>query len=150
MPRRRKARLPAASKGTVVLDSGAITKVALADLLACSIVEDLSGRGWAVCIPAAALAEVITGRAKTDAPIERLIKQVGNTMDCGEKLAKAAGVLRTKAIRRKKVHPSGPSGIDAIVAAATVACQPSIVLTTDADDMGALLVAAELATVIRV
>ncbi len=147
MPRRRKARLPAATKGTVVLDSGAITKVALADLLACSIVEDLSGRGWAVCIPAAALAEVITGRAKTDAPIERLIKQVGNTIDCGERLAKAAGVLRTKAIRRKKLPPSG---IDAIVAAATVACQPSIVLTTDADDMGALLVAAELATVIRV
>ena len=147
MSRRRKARLPAATKGTVVLDSGAITKVVLADLLACSIVEDLSGRGWAVCIPAAALAEVITGRAKNDAPIERLIKQVGNTMDCGETLAKAAGVLRTKAIRRKKLPPSG---IDAIVAAATAACQPSIVLTTDADDMGALLVAAELATVIRV
>ena len=147
MPRRRKARLPAAIRGTVVLDSGAITKVALADLLACSIVEDLSGRGWAVCIPAPALAEVITGRAKTDAPIERLIKQVGNTVDCGEGLAKAAGVLRTKANRRKKLLPSG---IDAIVAAATVVCQPSIVLTTDADDMGALLVAAELATVIRV
>jgi hypothetical protein len=147
MPRRRKARLPAATKGTVVLDSGAITKVAFADLLACSIVEDLSGRGWGVCIPAAALAEVITGRAKTDAPIERLIKQVGNIMNCGERLAKAAGVLRTKAIRRKKLPPSG---IDAIVAAAAVACQPSIVLTTDADDMSVLLVAAELATVIRV
>jgi predicted nucleic acid-binding protein len=147
MPLRRKARLPAATKGTLVLDSGAITKVALADLFACSIVEDLSGRGWTVCIPAAALAEVITGRAKTDAPIERLIKQVGNTLDCGERLAKAAGVLRTKAVRRKKLPPSG---IDAIVAAATVACQPSIVLTTDADDVGALLVAAELATVIRI
>lgn len=147
MPRRRKARLPAATKGTVVLDSGAITKVAFADLLACSIVEDLSGRGWAVCIPAAALAEVITGRAKTDAPIDRLIKQVGNIMNCGERLAKAAGVLRTKAIRRKKLPPSG---IDAIVAAAAVACQPSIVLTTDADDMSVLLVAAHLATVIRV
>ena len=103
-----------------------------------------------MCIPAAALAEVITGRAKTDAPIERLIKQVGNTMDCGERLAKVAGVLRTKAIRCKKLPPSGPSGIEAIVAAATVACQPSIVLTTDPDDMGALLAAAELATVIRV
>ena len=130
-----------------MLDSGAITKVALADLLACSIVEDLSGRGWVLCIPAVALAEVITGRTKTDAPIERLIKQIGNTMDCGERLAKAAGVLRTKAIRRKKFVPSG---IDAIVAAVTVACQPSIVMTTDADDMGALLVTAELATVIGV
>ncbi len=147
MPLRRKARLPAGTKGTLVLDSGAITKVALADLLACSIVEDLSGRGWTVCIPAAALVEVITGRAKTDAPIERLIKQVGNLLDCGERLAKAAGVLRTKEVRRKKLPPSG---IDAIVAAATIACQPAIVLTTDADDMGALLVAAELATVIRV
>jgi predicted nucleic acid-binding protein len=147
MPRKRKARFPASTKGTVVLDSGAITKVAFADLLACSIIEDLSRRGWVVCIPAAALAEVITGRAKTDAPIERLIKQAGNTMDCGERLAKAAGVLRAKVIRRKKLPPSG---IDAIVAATAVACQPSIVLTTDADDMNALLVAAELSTVIRV
>ncbi len=147
MPRKRKARLPVATKGTVVLDSGAITKVAFADLLACSIVEDLSGRGWVVCIPAAALAEVITGRAKTDAPIERLIKQVGNIMNCGERPAKAAGVLRTKATRSKKLPPSG---IEAIVAAATVACQPSIVLTTDADHMNALLVAAELSMVIRI
>ncbi len=147
MPRKPKARFPVSTKGTVVLDSGAITKVAFADLLACSVVEDLSRRGWAVCIPAAALAEVITGRAKTDAPIERLIKQVGNIMNCGERLAKTAGVLRTKAIRGTKLPPSG---VDAIVAAAAVACQPSIILTTDADDMNALLVTAELSTVIRV
>jgi hypothetical protein len=90
---------------------------------------------------------VITGRAKTDVPIERLTKQVGNTLSCRETLAKAAGVLRTKAIRHKKLPPSG---IDAIVAAAAVACQPSIVLTTDADDMSTLLAFAELAMVIPV
>ena len=44
--------------------------------------------------------------------------------------------------------PLGGSG--AVVAAAAVACQPSIVLTTDADDMNALLAAAELAMVIPV
>ena len=147
MPRRRKAPLPAASSGVLVLDSGAITKVAFADRLACAIVDDLSRRGWTVCIPAVTLAEVISGRPKTDAAIERLVKGVANTVDCGEALAKAAGALRTMSRR-----PSAalPSGIDAIVAAVAVANQPAIVLTTDVDDMIKLLASAPTATVIRV
>jgi len=80
-------------------------------------------------------------------PIERLIKQVGNTVDCGESLGKAAGVLRAAALGRKR---SNPSGVDAIVAAVAVHCQPSIVLTTDLDELTALLRSAELATVIGV
>ena len=147
MPRRRKARLPAATKGTVVLDSGAATKLAIADHLACSILENLLGRGWVVCIPAVVLAEVITGRAKTDVPIERVIKQVANTVACGESSAKAAGILRAKTSRAKRTTPSG---IDAIVAAVAVACEPSVVLTTDPNDMISLLVSANLAMVIRV
>ena len=147
MSRRRKAPLPATTRGVVVLDSGAITKVAFADTLACSIVEDLSGRGWTICIPAVTLAEVVSGHPRTDAAVERLVKQVSNTVDCGETLAKAAGILRTRSGRSKKVSPSG---IDAIVAAVADGNQPSIVLTTDADDMSSLLVSTELATVIRV
>jgi predicted nucleic acid-binding protein len=133
--------------GVVVLDSGAVTKVAFAELLACAIVEDLSGRGWTVCIPAVTLAEVITGRAKTDVAVERLVKRVANTVDCGERLAKAAGVLRAKATRPKTTPPSA---IDAIVASVGAASQPSVVLTTDPDDMNALLLSADLASVIRV
>ena len=147
MPRRRKTPLPATTRGVLVLDSGAITKVAFADLLACAILEDLSRRGWTICIPAVTLTEVVTGRAKTDAAIERLVKQVANTVPCGEGLAKAAGVLRTRSRRPNK---DAPSGIDAIVAAVAVANQPSIVLTTDVDDMRSLLLTADLATVIRV
>jgi predicted nucleic acid-binding protein len=131
----------------VVLDSGAITKVAFADLLACSIVEDLSRRGWTVCIPAVTLAEVISGRPRTDAAVERLVKRVAHTMDCGEALAKDAGTLRT---RSRRPSLASPSGIDAIVAAVAVGNQPSIVLTTDADDMSRLLASAPAATVIRV
>ena len=147
MSRRRKAPLPATTRGVVVLDSGAITKVAFADTLACSIVEDLSGRGWTICIPAVTFAEVISGRPRTDAAVERLVKRVANTVDCGETLAKAAGILRARASGSKKFSPSG---IDAIVAAVADGSQPSIVLTTDADDMSTLLVSTELATVIRV
>jgi hypothetical protein len=53
-------------------------------------------------------------------------------------------------LRLCRVRKLPPSGLDAIVAATAVACQPSIIPTTDADDGNALLVAAELATVIRV
>ena len=147
MQRLRKLRLPTATRGLVVLDSGAITKVAFADLLACAIVEDLSRRGWTVCIPAVTLAEVISGRPRTDAAVERLVKRVANTVDCGEDLAKAAGTLRT---RSRRANVASPSGIDAIVAAIAVGNQPSIVLTTDADDMSRLLGSAPTATVVRV
>ena len=130
-----------------MLDSGAVTKVAFADLLACSIVEDLSRRGWSVCIPAVTLAEVITGSPRTDAAVERLVNRVANTIVCGEALAKAAGILRTGS---RRPNQASPSGIDAIVAAVAAGNQPSIVLTTDADDMGKLLASAGAATVIRV
>ena len=147
MQRRRKTRLPTATRGVLVLDSGAITKVANAHLLACSIVEDLSRAGWSVCIPAVTLAEVITGRPKTDAAVERFVKRVANTMVCGEALAKAAGTLRTKS---RRPNEASPSGIDAIVAAVAAGNQPSIVLTTDADDMSKLLASAPTAAVIPV
>src|SRR5262245_25565942 len=146
MPRRRKASLPA-TRGILVLDSGAVSKVAFADLLACSILEDLSRRGWMVCIPAVTLAEVITGRARNDAPVERLLKQVANTAPCGEATAKAAGVLRT---RCRRANQDAPSGIDAIVAAVAADSQPSIILTTDVDDFRSLLVSTELVSVIGV
>ena len=146
MPRRRKASLPA-TRGVLVLDSGAVSKVAFADLLACSILEDLSRRGWMVCIPAVTLAEVVTGRARNDAPIERLVKRVANTASCGEVIAKAAGVLRA---RHRSPSKDSPSGIDAIVAAVAAAHQPSIVLTTDVDDFRSLLASTGLASVIGV
>ena len=119
----------------------------LTALLACAILEDLSRRGWTVCIPAVTLAEVVTGRPGNDVPIDRLVKRVANTVPCGEGLAKAAGVLRTGYRRAKE---DSPSGIDAIVAAVAAANQPSIVLTTDIDDFRSLLVSAELASVIGV
>jgi predicted nucleic acid-binding protein len=146
MPRRRKAALPP-TRGVLVLDSGAVSKVAFADLLACSILEDLSRRGWTVCIPAVTLAEVIAGRARHDVPIERLVNRVANTAPCGEALAKAAGVLRTRTRRAKE---DSPSGIDAIVAAVAAANRPSIVLTTDAGDFRSLVASTGLVSVIGV
>jgi predicted nucleic acid-binding protein len=121
--------------------------VAFADRIACAIVEDLSRRGWTVCIPAVTLAEVITGRPKTDAAVERLVQRIGNTVDCGEALAKAAGALRTKS---RLTGEALPSGIDAIVAAVAVGYQPSILLTTDEGDMSRLLASAPSAKVIGV
>src|SRR5437868_3916418 len=79
------------------------------------------------------------GRPRSDVPVGRLLRQVSDTVVCDERLAGAGGALRARARGSAR-----PSGIDAIVAAVAVARQPSVVLTTDPDDLSALLAAAML------
>ena len=64
-----------------------------------------------------------------------LVNYADNTIDCDEYLARVAGVLRSGPSKRKHV----PSGIDAIVAAVAASAQPSLLLTTDPEDMELLL-----------
>ena len=147
MTRKRPRPLPGNAIGLVVLDSGAVGRLALADPVASAVVEDLSRRGWTVCIPAVTLAEVIAGHPRTDVAVERLVNRVANTIDCDEVLAKAAGGLRARLGRHGKVVPSG---IDAIVAAVAARHPPAIVLTTDEGDLGRLLGSTPSARVLRV
>ena len=146
MARRRKRRLPSGSGGLVVLDPGAITKIANEyDSVARGMWETLTTSGWRSCIPVVTLAEIITGRAHEDATINLLARQVDSTVDCDDRLARAAGSLRFAC------HGTAtPSGTDSIVAAVAEANQPSIVLTTDPDDLSALLARAEQAMVVGV
>src|SRR5436309_5942590 len=124
MGRHRHLRLPAGVSGTVILDSGAITRLAEQDPIARALWRRLTEMGWRTAVPAVTLAEATTGRPGPDAPTNRLIRQVGHTLPCDERLGRAAGVLRSIALARR----SGASAIDAIVAAVVVASTPSIVL----------------------
>ena len=132
--------------GRLVLDSGAITKIAgQADPLARALWRELTLRGWTTCIPAVTLAEILTGRPRSDAAVNLLLKQVDALVDCDEPTARLAGILRAGA----RISPR-PSGIDAIVAAVASATQPSIVLTTDPADLRALLHDAPEAEIVAV
>jgi predicted nucleic acid-binding protein len=120
--------------GVVVLDSGAITKVAAGTSVDDDRWRILHQRGWLTAIPAAALAETMTG-TPIDARVHRLLKAVGGAVPCDERLGRLAGGLRARAFRTGRT----PSGIDAIVAATAMAVAPSVVLTTDPLDLAALL-----------
>ena len=135
MGQSRALRLPAGVSGVVVLDSGAISRLAEQDPIARALWRRLTELGWRTAVPAVTLAEATTGRPGPDAQTNRLIRQVGHTIPCDEQLGRSAGVLRTAALARRP----GASSIDAIVAAVAAANAPSIVLTTDPDDIGGLL-----------
>lgn len=147
MRRRRKRRLPGNVAGLVVLDSGATTRIARErDVVAREIWRELTERGWRSCVPAVTLAEVVTGRPREDAATNLLLRHVGHVIACDEALGRAAGARRFAIGRR----PVVPSSIAAIVAAVAAANQPSIVLTTDPDDLGLLLADEPRAMVVRV
>lgn len=132
--RRQRARLfSAASCGRLVLDGGALAKLADGDPVARAIWRELTERGWQSLLPAAVLSEVITGRA-SDARTNRLIAAIGEIGVDDEALGWLAGALRFRASARRK-----PSGVDALVAAHGAARPPSIVLTGDIADLEALL-----------
>ena len=146
MARRRKRRLPATTGGLVVLDSGAITKIANErDCVARAMWETLATDGWRSCIPAVTLVEITTGRPREDAAINLIARQAGSSVDCDDRLARAAGALRFACRRTATL-----SVTDSIVAAVADANQPSIVLTTDPNDISALLTRAQQAMVVGV
>ena len=91
--------------------------------------------GWTTALPGVTLAEATTGRPGPDAWTNRLVRLVGRTLPCDERVGRAAGAFRSAALARR----SGASGIDAIVAAVAEASAPSIVLTTDPGDLDGLL-----------
>jgi predicted nucleic acid-binding protein len=118
----------------VVLDSGAVERIESSKILR-GILRRLVDRGADVVIPAVVLAETVTGRG-SDATVNRVVARFG-TIVTPEAIALRAGVLRHRLpkARRKKV-----SAIDAVVAAhAVLSAAPTVLLTTDVDDLEALV-----------
>ena len=115
---------------TLVLDSGGVT--ALAGQRA--RLAELRRRGeWPPQIPSVVLAEALTGDHRRDHAENKLIS-LCQVRPVTEVHARAAAHLRTSTGRAATI-----SATDAVVAAFAAAFRTAVVLTSDPDDLAALL-----------
>ena len=123
---------------TLILDSGGIG--ALAGQRA--RLAELRRRGlWPPQIPAIVLTDALPGDHRRDFHENQLVRMC-QVRDVTERLARDAALLRTRSGRASTI-----SATDAVVAAFAVGCADPIVLTSDPDDLNAL-VAEQTPTVI--
>ena len=113
----------------LILDSGAVTGLARQSRqLAESLRLDESPDIWSTIVPALVLVECLSGRQRIDAVVNRFLKECVVVDGPHEKLARRAGVIRTRAGRG--------SAVDAVVVA--MAEPGGAVLTGDVKDLTAL------------
>lgn len=114
---------------TLVLDSGGLSALAGRP----ARLAELRRRGlWPAQIPAAVLAEALTGGHRRNFHVNRLLRAC-QIRDVGEGLARAAAGLRTATGRAGTI-----SAVDAIVIAHAATCADPVVLTGDLADLTAL------------
>ena len=117
---------------TVVLDSGAVTRLARKDHLSAARIGSLKRHGvWPPVVPSVVLVECLTGRQRMDAVTNRFLKGCDVEEQLPEQIARKAGRLRDRTGRASEI-----SAVDAVVVA--VAEPDGIVLSTDPEDLGAL------------
>jgi predicted nucleic acid-binding protein len=115
---------------TLILDSGGVS--ALAGQRA--RLAELRRRGlWPAQVPAVVLTESLTGDHRPDFHENQLLRTC-QIRDVTERLARDAALLRTRTGRASTI-----SATDAIVAALAVTYPDPIVLTSDPDDLAALV-----------
>lgn len=113
----------------LVLDSGAVTRLAERSRDALALILALRGEGlWPPRVPAVVLVECLQGHAGRDANENRLLKTCDVAEAVPEALARRAALLRRRARRG--------SAVDALVVA--FAEPDGTVLTSDPDDLEAL------------
>ena len=123
--------------GAVVLDSGAVTRLAGRDRRSAARIGSLKRRGiWPPVVPSVVLAECLTGRQSIDAVTNRFLKGCDIEEQLPEQVARNAGRLRDRTGRASEI-----SAVDAVVVA--VAEPDGVVLSTDPEDLGALAVHAQ-------
>lgn len=113
----------------LVLDSGGVTRLAQRrqDTVALIAVFERDGL-WPPIIPSVVLAESLSGRPRTDALVNRLLRTCNIIEELPERLARRAGALRALA--------GQGSAVDAIVVA--MAEPGGAVLGSDLKDLRAL------------
>ncbi len=113
----------------LVLDSGGLSRLAEPRLQSVRLIETFHRDGlWPPVVPTVVLTESLSGRPRTDAAVNRLLKSCTVVEEIPEGLARRAGVLRALAGRG--------SAVDALVVA--TAEPGGAVLTGDVGDLGAL------------
>lgn len=137
--RRRGSRQPPAD-GRIVLDSGGLSAFTGRSPRARAWLRWINQHGGNVVVPAAVLVETVTGDAGRDAETNRVLRVLhgpAGPAPIDGRLARLAGALRYRA---GGDQAGGDHGIDALVAAEAVRTQaPIVVLTSDPDDLSALL-----------
>lgn len=115
---------------TLILDSGGVS--ALAGQRA--RLAELRRRGlWPARVPAVVLTESLTGDHRRDFHENQLLRMC-QIREVSEQLARDAALLRTRTRRANTI-----SATDAIVAALALISSDPIVLTSDPDDLTALV-----------
>ena len=120
---------PRRSPPRLILDSGAIIGWSRGDARTRAIIREAIARHWELRVPVVVLAETLRGGAR-DAPVNRVLKAVGTTATAPD-TGRAAGRLLGRT--------GGSNTADALVAAEALALPGSTVLTSDPDDLRALL-----------
>lgn len=113
----------------LILDSGAVIALSRSDTRARAALAAALEADAEVSIPAAVVAETVRDVA-SDAPVNRILKAVGEIDLVDEPVGRVAGRLLGRA--------GSSSSVDAIVVATAMEAGGAVVLTGDPDDLGAL------------
>lgn len=113
----------------LILDAGAVIALSRADERARAVLAAAVEVGADVSIPAVVVAETVRGVA-ADAPVNRVVKAVGEVDVATKAIGRTAGRLLGEA--------GSSSTVDAIVVATAVEASGAVILTGDPNDLGAL------------
>ncbi len=126
--------------GRLILDSGAVVGWSRGDLRIRAQVHGALARNRVVEVPVVVLTETLRGGPR-DAPVNRVLKSVGSS-PTEPTTGRAAGHLLGST--------GGRNSADALVAAEALRFSGSVILTSDPDDLNALLVDHPDVDVVRV
>lgn len=124
--------VPAATRGYMVLDSGALFALSVGDVEARAALLLAVRRGLTITIPTVVLAQVIRGGPQ-DAAVNRVLKEIGEFTVITTTLARQAGVLLRKT--------ATVDVVDALVATIALQQLPAVILTSDPGDLRTLVMA---------
>lgn len=113
----------------LILDSGAVIALSRNDARARAALAAAVEVGAEVTIPSIVLAETVRG-ASSDAPVNRVVKAVGDIASADEAACRSAGGLLATA--------RSTATIDAVVVATAIRLGGGVILTGDCDDLEAL------------
>ena len=113
----------------LILDAGAVIALSRADHRARAVLAAAREARVEVSIPSVVVAETVRGTA-ADAPVNRVLKAVGQVDAADEAIGRTAGRL---------LGDAGSSAtVDAVVVATAVEAGGAVVLTGDPEDLSAL------------
>jgi predicted nucleic acid-binding protein len=115
----------------LILDAGAVIALSRTDLRARAALAAAVEAGAEVSVPSVVVAETVRGVA-ADAPVNRVLKAIGEVDAANEAIGRTAGRLLGEA--------GSSATVDAVVVATAVEAGGAVVLTGDPDDLGSLAV----------